>query len=226
MTREQMVAIFRHTGDYGIFEIDGARWMVTRHFMRRLDFDLEIEASGGMARVAPENVKACLGRAIKMKTVPAVFEDWAKDGHFGWCLNTKAGLAIAAPYFYLFEDCELFQHRRPDDNPSSSIVAVKDGKIVGVLMPTKHSGSEAAEKPTVYEVLDRIAGPHNNWFGIPPEEAQRRETVNLQNKLSELREKIEENALKIVDIESENDLLRIDAARIEARLKESKGEKG
>lgn len=222
MTQEQMVAIFRHTGDYGIFEIDGARWMVTRHFMRRLDFDLEIEASGAMARLTPDKAKACLGRAIKMKTVPVEFEDWAKDGHFGWCLNTKAGLTVAAPYFYLFEDCELFQHRRPDDNPSSSIVAVKDGKIVGVLMPMKHRGSESA---ALTEVLRRIAGPHNDWFGIPPEEAQRRETVNLQNKLSELREQIEENALKIVDIESEQDLLRIDAARIEARLKELKGEK-
>lgn len=226
MTQEQMVAIFRHTGDYGVFKIDGARWMVTRHFMRRLDFDMEVESSGGMDQLAPENVKACLGRAIKMKTVPVEFEGWAKDGHFGWCLNTKAGLAIAAPYFYLFEDCELFQHRRPDDNPSSSIVAVKDGKIVGVLMPMKHSGSEAAEKPTLTEVLRRIAGPHNDWFGIPPEEARQLETIDLQGKLGELREKIEENALKIQDIESEQDLLRIDAARIEARLKELKGEKG
>jgi len=75
-------------------------------------------------------------------------------------------------------------------------------------------------------ILRRIAGPHNDWFGIPPEEARQLETIDLQGKLGELREKIEENALKIVDIESEQDLLRIDAARIEARLKELKGEKG
>lgn len=228
MTQQEMVAIFRHTGDYGVFEIDGSRWMVTYHFMRRLDFDLEIEASGAMARLTPDKAKACLGRAIKKSTVPVEFEGWAHESHFGWCLNLKSGMAIGAPYFYLFEDCQLFQHAKPDYNnsPTSSIVAVKDGKIVGVLMPMKNGGSEAASMPTLEEVLDRIACPSNDWFGIPPAEAWQRETVDLEDKLGQLREEITENALKIQDIESENDLLRIDAARIEARLKELKGEKG
>jgi hypothetical protein len=226
MTQEQMVAIFRHTGHYGVFEIDGARWMMTRHFMRRLDFDLEMEAAGDMARMRPQRVKASLGRSIKNKAIPVEFDAWSRASQFGWCLNLKSGTAIAAPYFYLFEDCELFQHRKPIDTPTSSIVAVKDGKIAGVLMPMIFRGNEPAAKPTLDEVLGRIANPHNDWFGIPPEEARRRETIDLQGKLGDLREQIEENDLKIVDIESENDLLRIDAAKIEARLKELKGEKG
>jgi hypothetical protein len=200
MTQEQMVAIFRHTGHYGVFEIDGARWMVTYHFMRRLDFDLEIEVAGDMARLAPEKASALLRRASKMATISVAFDGWAKESHFGWCLNLKSGMAIAAPYFYLFEDCELFQHRRPNDNPTSSILAVKDRKIVGVLMPLKYGESEAAAMPTLYEVFDRIANPHNDWFGIPPEEARRRETIDLQGKLGDLREQIEENELKIVDM--------------------------
>lgn len=226
MTQEQMVAIFRHTGDYGIFEIDGARWMVTRHFMRRLDFDLEIDASGAMARMTAQGVRVSLGRSIKNKAIPVEFDEWSRVPQFGWCLNRKTGTAIAAPYFYLFEDCELFQHRKPIDTPTSSIVAVKDGKIIGILMPMTVRGNKPAAKPTLDEVLGRIAGPHNDWLGIPSEEARRRETIDLQNELGDLREQIEENELKIVDIESENDLLRIDAARIEARLKELKGEKG
>lgn len=229
MTQEQIVAIFRHSGDYGIFEIDGARWMVTYHFMRRLDFDLEIEASGSMARMTAEKAKASLGRNMQNKTASVVFGNWAKNTEFGWCLNLKTGTAIAAPYFYLFEDCELFQ-RKPIDTPTSSptgsILAVKDGKKVGVLMPMSDRGSEPAEKPTLYEVLDRIANPHNDWFGISPEEARRRQIADLKDQLGQLRDEIEQVGLKIVDLESERDLLRIDAAKIEARLKELKGEKG
>lgn len=230
MTREQMVAIFRHTGDYGIFEIDGARWMVTYHFMRRLDFDLEIEASGDMARMTAERAAAPLRRALKAAMIPVQFGDWARHSYYGWCLNLKTGTGIAAPYFYLFEDCELFQQRKPIDtptsSPTSSILAVKDGEKVGVLMPMSDRGSEPAEKPTLYEVLDRIANPHNDWFGVSAEEARRRQIADLKDQLGQLRDEIEQVGLKIVDLESERDLLRIDAAKIEARLKELKGEKG
>jgi len=226
MTQQEMVAIFRHTGDYGIFEIDGARWMVTYHFMRRLDFDLEIEASGDMGRMTAEKAKASLGRNMQNKTASVVFGNWAKSTAFGWRLNLKTGTAIAAPYFYLFEDCELSQQRKPIDTPTSSIVAMKDGKIVGVLMPLMRGESELAEKPTLYEALDRIASQHNDWFGISPKEAKRREIAELSNNLRGIQEEILSKALEIVDLENERDMLRIDAAKIEARLKELKGEKG
>lgn len=50
--------------------------------------------------------------------------------------------------------------------------------------------------------------------------------LTCKTKLSQLLEEIEENDNKIKDIEHDQDLLRIDAAKIEARLKELKGEKG
>lgn len=169
---------------------------------------------------------AKVGEKQKAAMTPVQFGDWARHSYYGWCLNLKTGTGIAAPYFYLFEDCELSQQRKPIDTPTSSIVAMKDGKIVGVLMPLMRGESELAEKPTLYEVLDRIASPHNDWFGISPEEAKRREIAELSNNLRRIQEEILSKALEIVDLENERDLLRIDAAKIEARLKELKGEKG